>query len=115
MRVSKVRHQLSVGYRIRLVAVFFFKQKTAYEMRISDWCSDVCSSDLAARAARSPPRAPAVTQRHADGLPIELHVVSRRPVASSGVHPLLPGSLPFRRVEGSIGLSEAKNLGKNNQ
>src|SRR3546814_7294948 len=32
---------------------FFFKQKTAYEMRISDWSSDVCSSDLT-RAAASP-------------------------------------------------------------
>src|SRR3546814_8734128 len=30
-----------------LVFFFFFKQKTAYEMRISDWSSDVCSSDLA--------------------------------------------------------------------
>src|SRR3546814_6699336 len=29
-----------------LVVFFFFKQKTAYEMRISDWSSDVCSSDL---------------------------------------------------------------------
>src|SRR3546814_12766862 len=29
-----------------LVIFFFFKQKTAYEMRISDWSSDVCSSDL---------------------------------------------------------------------
>src|SRR3546814_2964088 len=28
------------------VIVFFFEQKTAYEMRISDWSSDVCSSDL---------------------------------------------------------------------
>src|SRR3546814_14784902 len=28
------------------IIVFFFKQKTAYEMRISDWSSDVCSSDL---------------------------------------------------------------------
>src|SRR3546814_2861791 len=28
------------------VLLFFFKQKTAYEMRISDWSSDVCSSDL---------------------------------------------------------------------
>src|SRR3546814_18642648 len=28
---------------------FFFKQKTAYEMRISDWSSDVCSSDLLAQ------------------------------------------------------------------
>src|SRR3546814_19107707 len=33
--------------------VFFFKQKTAYEMRISDWSSDVCSSDLAPEAGRS--------------------------------------------------------------
>src|SRR3546814_19293109 len=30
----------------RCVIFFFFKQKTAYEMRISDWSSDVCSSDL---------------------------------------------------------------------
>src|SRR3546814_4920722 len=30
-----------------LCVVFFCKQKTAYEMRISDWSSDVCSSDLA--------------------------------------------------------------------
>src|SRR3546814_6218796 len=29
-----------------VVMFFFFKQKTAYEMRISDWSSDVCSSDL---------------------------------------------------------------------
>src|SRR3546814_5844554 len=29
-----------------VVCIFFFKQKTAYEMRISDWSSDVCSSDL---------------------------------------------------------------------
>src|SRR3546814_7561097 len=28
------------------IYVFFFKQKTAYELRISDWSSDVCSSDL---------------------------------------------------------------------
>src|SRR3546814_11201588 len=35
--------------------LFFVKQKTAYEMRISDWSSDVCSSDL--RARRAAPRA----------------------------------------------------------
>src|SRR3546814_2912178 len=35
---------------------FFFKQKTAYEMRISDWSSDVCSSDLAATGAGIGPR-----------------------------------------------------------
>src|SRR3546814_4836113 len=31
---------------MRFIFVFFFKQKTAYEMRISNWSSDVCSSDL---------------------------------------------------------------------
>src|SRR3546814_5773968 len=33
---------------------FFFKQKTAYEMRISDWSSDVCSSDLGLQQQRHP-------------------------------------------------------------
>src|SRR3546814_8718116 len=43
-----------------LYVVFFFKQKTAYEMRISDWSSDVCSSDLfVAIAARESVRAEA--------------------------------------------------------
>src|SRR3546814_6049762 len=35
---------------IALIIFLFFKQKTAYEMRISDWSSDVCSSDRAAAA-----------------------------------------------------------------
>src|SRR3546814_7175550 len=38
---------------------FFFKQKTAYEMRISDWSSDVCSSDLMMIQMRSWLRLPA--------------------------------------------------------
>src|SRR3546814_3530823 len=47
------------GITVLVCIVFFFKQKTAYEMRISDWSSDVCSSDLldrrrdALRAARA--------------------------------------------------------------
>src|SRR3546814_14545184 len=36
-----------------LCVIFFFKQKTAYEMRISDWSSDVCSSDLGAGSTSS--------------------------------------------------------------
>src|SRR3546814_6285078 len=36
--------------RCLILMVFVFKQKTAYEMRISDWSSDVCSSDLARHA-----------------------------------------------------------------
>src|SRR3546814_18984003 len=47
--------------------VFFFKQKTAYEMRISDWSSDVCSSDLLpsglGKAASLPARRHAVHRR----------------------------------------------------
>src|SRR3546814_4685379 len=38
---------LSMYFCHLFVFFFFFKQKTAYEMRISDWSSDVCSSDLA--------------------------------------------------------------------
>src|SRR3546814_9162741 len=37
---------------LSVMLFFFFKQKTAYEMRISDWSSDVCSSDLGDGAAR---------------------------------------------------------------
>src|SRR3546814_10608835 len=53
---------------------FFFKQKTAYEMRISDWSSDVCSSDLVDRghggghdAAREGDRLALVLPRAGDG------------------------------------------------
>src|SRR3546814_2166595 len=49
---------------------FFFKPKTAYEMRISDWSSDVCSSDLEA-----------ILQAKAKGLPV---VVSMGSLAASG-------------------------------
>src|SRR3546814_9536377 len=45
------------------VFVCCFKQNTAYEMRISDWSSDVCSSDL----FRELLAAPAVAQRNGDG------------------------------------------------
>src|SRR3546814_2199276 len=36
-----------------VICFFFFKQKTAYEMRISDWSSDVCSSDLQISVAKA--------------------------------------------------------------
>src|SRR3546814_9730289 len=40
------RSLLNLCYVFLLVLFFFFKQKTAYEFRINDWSSDVCSSDL---------------------------------------------------------------------
>src|SRR3546814_8618814 len=62
---------------------FFFKQKTAYEMRISDWSSDVCSSDLpAAPAAKAsaPKKAAAKTEAaKADVSPAEVSKPAEAP------------------------------------
>src|SRR3546814_4649688 len=46
-------YELGSSYWSSDVFFFFFKLKTAYEMRISDWSSDVCSSDLHERMRRS--------------------------------------------------------------
>src|SRR3546814_5807533 len=47
LSVTLFYRMLICGVRIAIYYFFFFfKQKTAYEMRISDWSSDVCSSDL---------------------------------------------------------------------
>src|SRR3546814_9302998 len=56
---------------------FFFKQKTAYEMRISDWSSDVCSSDLLRSHRKSGARARrrALTRRD--------QLVQERPLAAT--------------------------------
>src|SRR3546814_20013323 len=77
---------------------FFFKQKTAYEMRISDWSSDVCSSDLGEqlvehRSARAP------AQRV-------------RPVAVE--HVLAHIEVEGREVDGAEGVdrSEERRVGK---
>src|SRR3546814_21044617 len=68
-----------------LCKFFFFKQKTAYEMRISDWSSDVCSSDLV-RLDRvlEPGLCPALLEATADGADVvELDVaVEQRQLAA---------------------------------
>src|SRR3546814_2156156 len=73
----------------------FFKQKTAYEMRISDWSSDVCSSDLIA------------------GLPaVAVLVFLARAAGAGGV---ARGVLPGRRivrVDGGVARSEERRVGK---
>src|SRR3546814_13077762 len=61
-----------------LFVFFFFKQKTAYEMRISDWSSDVCSSDL-----------PGV------GLPALQRIVRGAPGVGGAVEPAAGGVLPL--------------------
>src|SRR3546814_9523960 len=51
-----------------LFVFFFFKQKTAYEMRISDWSSDVCSSDLAFNIAPDQREGDVATEYRLDAL-----------------------------------------------
>src|SRR3546814_5705824 len=69
------------------VFFFFFKQKTAYEMRISDWSSDVCSSDLQQR------------QRHAGvgGMQQRALPFDDVPVVGAGV-----GGQRFRGARGEV-------------
>src|SRR3546814_3638635 len=67
---------------------FFFKQKTAYEMRISDWSSDVCSSDLVARLDGVVPIADQEEGKEARQFPEkhELDQVAREHDAQHGTH-----------------------------
>src|SRR3546814_6696181 len=68
------------------MCVIFFKQKTAYELRISDWSSDVCSSDLAhggpARAAAGAPRGARFRRRRAQDPAARGGCRTRRPCPS---------------------------------
>src|SRR3546814_9959910 len=83
---------------------FFFKQKTAYEMRISDWSSDVCSSDLAVPVDRG-----VLVQGvgHVDDHVLTFHEAQGRPRhrAVDGKS----GSLLVRDVDG--GLADGKVVG----
>src|SRR3546814_10519308 len=68
---------------------FFFKQKTAYEMRISDWSSDVCSSDLRVQT-RYPAR-----NLLADSAPADRIRDDQRPAAAHrNTRQPWPGGLP---------------------
>src|SRR3546814_16272091 len=58
---------------ISSIFIFFFKQKTAYELRISDWSSDVCSSDLWDRQGiKSAATYALIHALRRDGVPIEV-------------------------------------------
>src|SRR3546814_7522598 len=84
-------------YLLSLMSVcfFFFKQKTAYEMRISDWSSDVCSSDLPSvpvTSAEFPLRLN--TARYRD----QWHTMTR-----TGLSPTLSQHRPERSEERRVG------------
>src|SRR3546814_6210860 len=75
---------------------FFFKQKTAYEMRISDWSSDVCSSDLGVRSCVGVGDKLACVERLATELGIGLEQVS-----------FMGDDLPDIRIMRAVGLAVA--------
>src|SRR3546814_1004121 len=80
---------------------FFFKQKTAYEMRISDWSSDVCSSDLLSqqRTAQGHWRNPALGQIDAGSTTIVERTTDRIALGRKRRdHQLMRGRSEERRV-----------------
>src|SRR3546814_7033947 len=89
---------------------FFFKQKTAYEMRISDWSSDVCSSDLVQDVGRWSQRA-AVPRRplgRAEGLVGGVRLGRRRQIDDE----LRQGQLALRAADALEGLPGGNRLGQ---
>src|SRR3546814_5921529 len=69
------------GCVVSLLFFFFFKQKTAYEMRISDWSSDVCSSDRALVRGDGPHHPPDGKGARGRG-----HALCRRAVRGADAH-----------------------------
>src|SRR3546814_8253871 len=79
-----------------LICFFFFKQKTAYEMRISDWSSDVCSSDL--------------HKQNSTWLPIQFGS-NRKPRIVIGPNAVVEGDLVFER-EVTLYVHSSARIGK---
>src|SRR3546814_1473376 len=92
-----------------LVGFVFFKQKTAYEMRISDWSSDGCSSDLLRRTVMDERRFDALTRLFAT-------VASRRRGAgillAALAAPLSPAPDAGARRRNAKASSEERRVGK---
>src|SRR3546814_7320545 len=99
--------------RSALVCVFFFKQKTAYEMRISDWSSDVCSSDLPANFSVARHRQAQAETHHAGHPPGHGHHHRRlRRCEPSGCQ--LGQPLPFKPASHRAGV-DAKAVGRSEE
>src|SRR3546814_10121197 len=112
----------SVCFRCSDLFFFFFKQKTAYEMRISDWSSDVCSSDLPTSAKQrsgtfSVHTAPAGAARTSapisSAAPPSASVTGVVPAASTRQSSRKAKLLPSRRVRSEEHTSELQSLMRN--
>src|SRR3546814_4103716 len=73
---------------------FFFKQKTAYEMRISDWSSDVCSSDLYCGSLAASGQIVHALPREADPVRSPENAVIGRPDSRQEPHLSIVADLP---------------------
>src|SRR3546814_3670938 len=88
------------------ICVFFFKQKTAYELRISDWSSDVCSSDLSEKGLGAKFRISAITAPHRLDRPTPIRIRLAMPCvrtaadASSAVTSSAPPIAPSGSAHG---------------
>src|SRR3546814_18517947 len=107
-----------------VVFFFFFKQKTAYEMRISDWSSDVCSSDLLFVAEQPLHHRLRIVEAAVDGDIMDIGGQHRRHLAPLHVADppfgveredadmVAPGHRLDRRRSGVAGRSEERRVGK---
>src|SRR3546814_9692737 len=93
---------------------FFFKQKTAYEMRISDWSSDVCSSDLETltiEPGRPAARKSFTNRRHVKKQPVRSVRIRRSHWAVAISATLMPDMLRPAELT-RISRSEERRVGK---
>src|SRR3546814_11743024 len=99
---------------VLLYVFFFFKQKTAYEMRISDWSSDVCSSDLRGRQIDHRDRARRLPiAREREGKREILARLGRRAPFTRGGHEHLQRCLGIareRKREAAIGGGDPRGM-----
>src|SRR3546814_10729259 len=83
---------------LSVVSLSFFKQKTAYEMRISDWSSDVCSSDLHPQQGRLAGTAGADQEMVGAGVELQGYSLQDFRPVSIAQHDLLEARSEERRV-----------------
>src|SRR3546814_19867057 len=90
-----------------MLFLFFFKQKTAYEMLISDWSSDVCSSDLHELALAGAPdlRLTVGARRHDAGVRLDIGLMHRLVGVAARDHHL-------GRGEAGVGVAQDEQIGR---
>src|SRR3546814_7469549 len=96
-----------------VVLFFFFKQKTAYEMRISDWSSDVCSSDLPGEQASAFGAVSNAIGDYSTSVSTQSAATGTSSVALGGPIDLIPGLGFFidTQASGEIGRAPCRERG----